>query len=272
MQEPLERAMSDLCFGPEIDGRDEAAVRGWLDRNQVAPADADAIVRAGVERLFFYRKLVRENLWSAMESSIPRTMARLGSVFDDYFARFLSEQGPKTRYLRDVTRELLDFCETAWRSDPRVPSYIIDLARHEAAQIELGAMDTAGVSTEPGPLDLERGVGFIEAARLARYDFAVHRLSDDPSDRSLPAEEPTRLFIYRSPEHEVRYLELTPLAAEILGRLIAGLPLGASVRDASAAMGTELSQSVLEGTARLLFDLAERGALTGARTSGAVHG
>lgn len=272
MQEPLERAMSDLCFGPEIDPADEGAVRGWLDRNQVATADVDAILGAGVERLFFYRKLVRENLRGAMEASIPRTMARLGSVFDEYFDRFLEKRGPQTHYLRDVTRELLDFCSAGWRSDPRVPSYLLDLATHEAAQIEIGAMDTAGVTTEAQPLDLERGVGFIEATRLARYEFAVHRLSDDPSDRTLPAEEATRLFIYRSPEHEVRYLELTPLAAEILGRLISGLPLGASVRDASAAMGTELSQSVLEGTARLLFDLAERGALTGALPSGAVHG
>jgi hypothetical protein len=136
-------------------------------------------------------------------------------------------------------------------------------------------MDTAGVTTSPQPLDLERGVGFIEAVRLARYDHAVHLLSEDPDDRTLPREEPTQIFIYRSPEHEVRYLELTPLAAEILTRLIAGLPLGASVRDASAAVGAELSQSVLEGTARLLFDLAERGALTGALpspVSGAVHG
>lgn len=272
MQEQLERAMADLCFGPEIDAADTVAIRGWLARNQVAAADADAILDAGVERLFFYRQLVRENLRGAVELSIPRTAARLGAVFDEYFDRFLAERGPKTHYLRDLTRELLDYCEAAWRSDPRVPSYLFDLARHEAAQIEIGAMDTTGVSTEPGPLDLERGVGFIEAARLARYDFAVHRLIDDPADRTLPVEEATRIFIYRSPDHEVRYLELTPLAAEILGRLITGLPLGASVRDASAAMGTELTQSVLEGTARLLFDLAERGALTGALPSGAVHG
>jgi hypothetical protein len=229
----------------------------------------DAILEAGPERLFFYRRLVRENLRGALELSIPRSIARMGGVFDEYFDRFLLEQGPRTHYLRDVTTELLAFCEARWPQDPRVPDYLWDLARHEAVQIEIGAMDTRGAVRETQPLELDARVGFIEAARLMSYDFAVHRLSDNEADRSPPAREPTRLFVYRSPEHEVRYLELTPLAAEILARLLSGLPLGASVRDASAAVGVSLTESVLEGTARVLFDLAERGALTGALPSGA---
>jgi hypothetical protein len=191
-------------------------------------------------------------------------VARLGDVFDEYFDRFLAERGPRTHYLRDVTRELLDFCEPLWTDDARVPAYMMDLARHENVQIEVGAMQTRPQGTEPGELDLERPVRFVEATRLMRYGFAVHRLTESLDDRSGPAEEPTALLVYRNPEHEVRYLELTPLAAAILTRLLRGEPLGGAVTGACRDGGATLDASVLEGTARLLADLGERGALLGA--------
>ncbi len=260
--------MAELVFGPAVDARSPDAVRGWLERNGVQSSDADAILETDLERLFFYRKLVRQNLRGALELAIGRSMSRLGPVFDEYFDRFLAERGARTHYLRDVTDELLDFCQDSWASDPRVPPYVWDLARHEAVQIEIGAMDCRRTQVEAGELELEAPVRFIEAVRLMRYEHAVHRLSEDPEDRSLPEPKPTEILVYRSPDHEVRYLELTPLAAEILGRLLSGLPLGASVRDACAEMGVSLDTTVLDGTARLLADLAERGALTGGATDG----
>lgn len=263
MQAALERAMHALAFGPEIDLADEGSVRAWLARSQVAPEDAEAILAAGLERMFVYRDLVRNNLFEAIEIAIPRVIVRLGPVFDEYFDRFLRERGPRTHYLRDVTRELLDFCEPAWRDDPRVAPYMMDLARHENAQIEIGAMQSGELDASAGELDLARPVRFIEAARLMRYGHAVHRLSEDLEDETVPEARPTALLVYRNPEHEVRYLELTPLAADILERLLAGTPLGAAVTEACNASGAALTPEVLDGTARLLADLAERGALLG---------
>ena len=266
MQAALERAIHDLAFGQEVDAADESAVRAWLERNRVAAADAEAIVSAGLERLLVYRRLLRANLYEAIELAIPRVVARLGDVFDEYFDRFLAERGPRTHYLRDVTSELLDFCADAWRSDARVPPYTMDLARHENVQIEIGAMQSRPRGEEPAELELEKPVRFIEAARLVRYDFAVHRLSEDPTDRTEPEPRPTALLVYRSPKHEVRFLELTPLAASILEELLSGAPLGAGIQAVCTAEGAAPGAEVLDGTARLLADLAERGALLGAAT------
>ena len=266
MQAALERAIHDLAFGPEVDADDADAVRAWLERNHVAAADADAIVGAGLERLLVYRRLLRANLYEAIEIAIPRVVARLGEVFDEYFDRFLAERGPRTHYLRDVTTELLDFCAAAWAADTRVPPYMMDLARHENVQIEIGAMQSRPVGEEPGELELEKPLRFIEAARVMRYGFAVHRLSEDSADRTEPEARTTALLVYRSPEHEVRYLELTPLAAAILERLLGGAPLGPGIQAACAAEGAAIGPDVLDGAARLLADLAERGALLGAAT------
>ncbi len=264
-QEALERAMASLAFGPAIDAQDPGAVRAWLEESGVGADDIDAILDSNVERLLFYRELVRGRLHEALQLSIPRTMARLGDVFEEYFARFLAERAPQTHYLRDVTDELLDFCEPLWQGDARVPPYMIELARHEALQIEIGAMATEPVASSAEGLELDRSVRFIEAARLVRYQHTVHALPEDEDDRSEPRRTPTALFVYRNPEHEVRYLELSPLAAALLdGLFVQGKSLQQALLSACEAESRSIDQSVLDGTAQLLADLAGRGALVGA--------
>ncbi len=264
MQEALERVIAELVLGPELDTADPAAVADFLCRCGAAGDDAEALADGGLARLLVYRTLVRDTLRDAVRMAIPRVMARLGGVFDETFDRFLAERAPRTHYLRDVTVELLDWCTPLWREDQRVPAYIVDLARHESVQIEIGAMPEEPVALGDAALDADRPVAFIAASRLARYDFAVHELPDDEADRTPPALRPTALFVYRNPEHEVRYLELTPLAAAILERLHGRKwPLSAAIRDACVATGQPLDAGVLEGTARILADLAERGALLG---------
>jgi hypothetical protein len=265
VQSALESALAELALGPELDPSDLRAVRNWLERHQVTAEDAESMLSRGVERLFVYRRLIRETLRDAMLLAIPRSIARLGPVFDRYFDRFLAERAPQSHYLRDVTREFIDFCEPLWKRDVDVPGYLLDLARHESLRIEVGSLGAGAATSEARELELERGVRFIEAARLVEYAHAVHQLSDDEADRQLPQMRPTWLFVYRSPEHEVRYLELTPLAADILARLMnQGKRLRSALVEACACRGVPLDDAVVQGTARVLADLAERGALLGA--------
>jgi hypothetical protein len=265
MQEALESALGELVFGAPIDLSDAVAVEAWLVRHRIPDEHARALRDGGVQRLAVYRRLVRGTLRDAIETAIPRSMARLGALFDEYFDRFLAERAPATHYLRDVTTEFLKFCETPWKSDDRVPAYIYDLARHEALHIEIAAMPPRPAPALGAALDLEAGLEFSEASRLMGYAYAVHRSSDRLDDRSEPEAIPTWLFVYRSPEHDVHYLELTPLAAAILERLLGGASLKAALIEAAATAGVELDESVLSGTAQLLSDLSERGALIGPR-------
>jgi hypothetical protein len=265
LQHALEAALSELVFGPPLAGD---AVDAFFARHALSPEDR-AAMRADFERLGVYRSLVRGTLRDAVELALPRTLARLGAVFDEYFARFLAERGPRTHYLRDVTNELLDFCAPLWADDPRVPAWALDLARHEALQIVVSSEREAVTPRELGALELERGLRFVTAARVVRYAFAVQRLSSDENDRTPPERTPTALFAYRDPEHDVRYLELSPLAASLLERLLDGATLKDAVLDACRATGVEPGVA-LDGTARLLADLAARGALLGPAAANAA--
>jgi hypothetical protein len=86
-------------------------------------------------------------------------------------------------------------------------------------------------------------------------------------DDGGPSSEAPQTDAQRS-AHAVRWLEVTPLAAAILARLIAAEPLGVAVAHACAEHGV-VPSAVLDETAKLLADLGARGVLLGARASGA---
>jgi|SRR5690606_7986046 len=262
MQRALESALTELVLGAPLATDDRDAVLAFLTRHGVGDEDARALLEQGLDRLLVYRSLVRDTLEHAVRVAMPRALARLGPLFDEYFARFLAERGPATHYLRDVASEFLEFCEPLWANDARVPAYMVDLARHESLHIVVAAAPP-GHAEANAALELDAGLRFIEAARLVRYDHAVHELSDDVDDRTPPERRETHLFVYRSPDHLVRYLAVTPLAASILGYLMRGASLRRSLLAAAAEHETELSDIVLSGTAKLLADLSERGAVLG---------
>jgi uncharacterized protein len=260
MQRGIETLLGELVLGPALD---HPGLAKLCKQHAILAPDAAALSQS-IERLQLYRELVRGNLREALQLSIPRSIARLGPLFDEYFDRFLQERGPRTHYLRDVTPELLGFCAPLWQGDPRLPGYSYDLAVHESLHIEVSALPALPRGHVPTPLALDQGVELSLALRLVSYRYAVHELPEAQDDRSAAVERPVSLLVYRSPEHEVRYLELTPLARNIVQSLLGGGSLGGAVKEAASAEGTALTEIVLAGAAQLLADLAERGVVRGA--------
>ncbi len=262
MQQALEAFIERVVFGAEIQVTDPASVDELLRSLQVSELECQAL-RLQLPRAVVYRQLVQSTLREAIELAVPRLVQRMGGIFDEYLQKFLREAGPRTHYLRDVTAEFLDFSEPLWETDRRVPRWARDLARHEALRIEVAACRHSSFPDEPEELNLEAAVRFTESSRLMRYQYAVHELSAELSDRTEPEARPTDLFVYRSADHDVRYLELSPLAASILRNLLSHQPLGHAMSLAYADHRVELDELHLQSTALLLADLAERGALLG---------
>jgi hypothetical protein len=266
MQQALEGVFAELVLGPALS---RAELRSLAERHAVPSQDVEALLESH-QRLLVYRELVRSNLREAMALSIPRSIARLGPLFDEYFDRFLRECSPRTHYLRDVTPELLDFCAPLWAADSRIPAYLYELALHESLHIEVSALPTPPRGHVAAPLALDQPVELSAALRLVHYQHAVHELPADEADRSAPAAREVTLLAYRSPEHEVRYLELTPLASAIIERLLAVDTLEQAMRAAAASVNSELNEALLASAASLLADLAERGVVWGPKKPGSA--
>lgn len=246
-----------------------ADARAWLSAQGIEGEDLDALAALPPARLLLYRKLVRRGLSGAIRQEIPRTAARLGDRFDAEVSAWFDEQMPRSHYLRDVAFELVAWATPRWQGWGD-DAWLADLARHELSEFEVATASEDEAEHEHeartgAELSLEHAVVFHPAARVVRYQHAVHRLRPELEARDIPAREATVLLAYRDAQHDVRYLELTPLAAAIVGRLLSGEPLGAAVTAGCADLGQPLTDAVLQGTAGLLADLGERGALLGAR-------
>jgi hypothetical protein len=280
-EEALERAIADACLGAGAGRELTADLAAFLEARGVSRADVEAILQAP-RRLAVYRSLVRNGLSMVVLRMLPRTRARLnaacGGRFDSDFAAFVDEKGPATHYLRDVPFEFVEWVGARWGADATVPAYIPDLARHELAFFEVasagavpGAGEADGTSPTPpgrgrnmGEVALDRPLAFHESTRLVEYAWAVHELSSSEEDTEEPSPRDVRLLAYRDPEHDVRWLELTPLAAAILSRLVAGATLAAAVEGACGDSGVAPA-AVLNDVARLLADMGSRGVILGAR-------
>jgi hypothetical protein len=273
MSDGLERAIADACLG---EGAGEAMaddLRGFLEARGVAPEDVEAILEAP-PRLSVYRSLVRNGLGAVVARMLPRTRARMNAAcngrFDADVARFLDEVGPRTHYLRDVPAELLAWAGPRWRADPTVPPYLPDLAAHEIACFAVAAAAGPRRAPEAAEIALDRAIAFEDSARLLRYGWAVHELRESEGDgrnadqgqSDAPARREVQLLAYRDADHTVRWLELTPLAASIVERLMSGETLGDAIVGACAEHHTAPA-AVTADVARLLSDLGARGVLLG---------
>src|ERR1019366_5766983 len=265
--DPLERAIADACLGRQTDEALAAGLRGFLEARGVAADDVDAILQAP-PRLAVYRTLVRNGLARVVVRMLPRTRARMnatrGNRFDPNLARFPDEAAPAPPHRRDVPRERSAWAERAWRKDASVPAYLPDLAAHELEGFAVAAAEDGDDMGPIGDIALDRSVAMSASARPVRYAWAVHDLDAREDATDEPSRRDVRLLAYRDAEHAVRWLELTPLAASIVDRLLAGQALGGAIADACAENGTA-PPAVATDVARLLAELGERGVLLGGR-------
>lgn len=260
----LQRVVAD----PRAPERLRDDPRAWLAESGVDAADIEALAEVDRKRLLFYRKLVRRGLADSIKRQLPRTAARLGpAAWEASLEGYFNEEMPRSHYLRDVAFELVDFAAPRWAADASLPAFITDLARHELLAFEVGC-DPGSAEPTGLPLDLDRPARVHPAVRLRRYDHAIHRLSAELDARDAPPRAPTALLAYRDAEHEVRYLELTPLAAAVIERLLKGHALRAAVLEACAELGQPADGPVLGSIAAVVADLEERGVVLGAEPAG----
>ncbi len=265
--EALHQAMHDACFAP---GDAAAAdLEALTQGSGVHPQDRAAL-RGGPHRYPLYRKLVRGTLDGVSGAILARARAHLDAaapgLWEAALDAYLVGPGPRTPHLRDVPRELSAVLIPMLDEAPAVPRYVTELLRFELAELAMGSL--------PDPPDLE--VGEIDAGlplalrapcvRL-RVGHPVHELSTDVP-ASVAAQD-TRLFLYRTAEHEVMSVVLSPFADELLARALEGRPLGAAIGEAAEALAVPVSEGLLTEVARWLADFGARGVVLGARVGGA---
>jgi hypothetical protein len=140
----------------------------------------------------------------------------------------------------------------------------VDLAAYELAAFAVAASTSVRAGGADAAVALDRPLAFADSVRVMHFAWAVHELAEPGDERTEPARRDVHLLAYRDADHVVRWLELTPLAAAVVRRLLAGEPLGDAVT-AACAQHEVVPAAVLPDVARLLADLGQRGVVVGAR-------
>lgn len=216
-----------------------------------------------------YRRMARSRLSDAVEASFPRLFQVVppGPIVE----RWLDEAPPRSPYLRDVAGEV-----ARWLRPEVLPSsappWTLALAQHEWSMLEVSyAHEEEGAADihEVGELSFERPAVLTPAHRIVRASFAVHRVPDDIDDPSKleVAEGSFALCLYRDPAtHEVRVLELSPIAAAILEEVAPGeQTVVEAVRAASRRESFVIDGDLVAAFADLVSDLVDRGVWLGSR-------
>ncbi|MEZ4451689.1 MAG: DUF692 family protein [Nannocystaceae bacterium] len=251
----VESAFTGLILGP-----DAPAIA-------LARADASPVLRdMSAARVDVYRRLVRGNLRGLLARLLPRTLARLGDAATIWIDAWLAEVGPRSRILRELALEWVAWVTPRWAADPSIPGDLVDLVRHEAIEIEVGGAPDEGGGPTPEVADaftIASRLRFDPSLRLQTYAHRVHELPESIDDRSAAAAGRCVLLIYRDAEHEVRFLELSPLAEATVRRLLEGASVAVAIAGAAASIGEAVDDPLLARIAALLADLSARGIVRG---------
>lgn len=240
-----------------------ADVAGFFVRHGVPAELAARLPANAAERIGVYRRMIHQRLRDLIAEYLPKVAARLGRPrLRAEVDRFIAEVAPRTPYFRAVTGEFVAWAKHRWPGDATLPPYLVALAEHEWSESRVADAKAGGEVASGEAIALDRPVHFDGTTTLRRYAWAVHRATATVD----PPEEATTLLLYRDRETlRVRSLELTPRAAAVCTRLLAGEGLQAALVGACEELGVGLDDEFLSAMAGFFADLAERQVMLGAR-------
>ncbi|HJO36394.1 MAG TPA: putative DNA-binding domain-containing protein [Gammaproteobacteria bacterium] len=166
-----------------------------------------------------YAQLFRRNLSSLLGAAYPMLRRLLPPAqWQLLVARFYAQQRYTTPLFPGIAGEFARWlAEAAPADSPTMPDWVAELADWEWLEGDL-ARSPARLGPSPtGPLP--RGpLALSPLVRRRRYRWPVHRLAPEAIPARPPA-QPSELLMWRDRGQAVRFLALSPLAAQLLARL-----------------------------------------------------
>lgn len=258
------RAFRDACVGEHDDAAIIAGAEHVMQAADVDAGDAKAILE-NAPRFWLYRELVHNNVRGVVRQLMPRATALMEvhapGLVESLVAGFLRGPGMRSHYMRDVPYELLAWGKDRIANDARLPSHTATLAAWELFWFRVRVAERTQRPAELADVAPHRPLVLESPALIEEFDCNIHEWEDH---EPVPERAPVTLLGHRDPSNEPQLLVLTPLAAEIVRELQRGAPLAHAIPNACKTVGVQLSQAVLQDSAKLLADLGAAGIILGA--------
>lgn len=179
---------------------------------------------SGVEdrRMKIYRELLYNNVEGFIASGFPVIRQLYNdddwhNMIRDFFANHESH----SPYFLEISQEFMNYLENEREPQACDPAGLLELAHYEWVELALHVSDD---SIDMDQIDANGNLltgqpVFSPVAWPLAYQFPVHRMGPD----YMPGEPPDQasyLVVYRNRNDEVKFLEVNPVTARLIGLLM----------------------------------------------------
>ncbi len=212
------------------------AFAAWI-RKPDAAATPQNIER---RRMNVYRELFLSNVKGFIDNAFPVAASALGqeawqALTEMFFEKHLST----SPYFREIPQEFMAWLMDNYDIQQTLPPWLPELLHYEWLELHVSTLDadvpdvhTASTIQTNKPIVLSP---FFE---MAAYRWPVHEISAENQPTDMPA-IPTLLAVYRTREHQVRFMKLEPKAAMLLEVLQTNPTLNPEQAAQQAALKTQ---------------------------------
>jgi hypothetical protein len=168
------------------------------------------------QRMAMYRELFFNNIDSFLSANFPvlRTLLNDRQWFElgqDFFAKHAS-QSP---HFSEIPEEFLDYLQNERDGSEDFP-FLLELAHYEWVEMALSIAKEAAPANPQNLDDLQnQRIRLSPLAWPLAYQYPVQKISPDFLPETAP-ELATFLIVYRNPEDEVNFIEITPITYRLL--------------------------------------------------------
>lgn len=218
-----------------------------------APADVKP------ERMAMYRQLFYNNIDSFLASTFPVLRKILNDVqwqalTEDFFANH-HNQSP---FFSEIPEEFLAYLQNE-RNSANDFAFMFELAHYEWVEMALSIAKEIISPPQPITDPLQAQLKLSPLAWPLAYQYPVHTIAPDFLP-GTPPEQPTFLVVYRNPDDDVNFIEITPLTYRLLE--IIEQNEGIQTEDALNQVTDELKPAnpdiIKNGGLHVLLELAEK--------------
>ena len=229
--------------------------------NQPAPA--------GIEdrRMEIYRGLFFNNINGFLSNTFPV----LRSLYDEddweqLVRAFFTGHRCQTPYFLEISREFLDYLQSAHVMREVDPPFLFELAHYEWVELALSIS-----SEEINEDDIDKEGSLLDGhpvisprAWVLTYAYPVHMIS--PGYRpEAPADTPSCIIVYLDDDDEVQFTEINPVTAKLLQQLEANPDVSSRdvLLEIAGEIGYDEAEKILPPGEEILEGLRQKGVILG---------
>ncbi|MGZ5069858.1 MAG: HvfC family RiPP maturation protein [Methylobacter sp.] len=179
-------------------------------KNSPPPADVQP------ERMAMYRELFFNNIDSFLTANFPVLRAILNDrqwyeLAQDFFSKHRS-QSP---HFSEIPEEFLSYLQNERDGSGDFP-FMLELGHYEWVEMALSIAKESVAFNSYDPDDLQnKRIRLSPLAWPLAYQYPVHKISPDFLPETAP-DMATFLVVYRNPDDEVHFSEITPITYRLL--------------------------------------------------------